>query len=120
MRANTVLVVDDSPTDQHVLAGLLVKIGIKTLTASSGEEALRVATQEKPDLILMDIVMPGMNGFEATRMLSRNPETAGIPVVIVSSKGQETDKLWGMRQGARDYLVKPIDERTLLAKIQQL
>lgn len=120
MHANKVLVVDDSPTDLHLLTGLLANNGFMAVTATSGEEAIAKAHAEKPDLILMDIVMPGMNGFEATRALTRHPETAAIPIVMVSSKNQETDKLWGKRQGARDYIVKPVDEGTLISKIQQL
>ena len=120
MDPNKVLVVDDSPTDLHLLNGYLENNGITTLTAASGEEAIQKATNEKPDLILMDVVMPGMNGFQATRELSRNPETKGIPVIMVSSKNQETDKIWAMRQGAKEYVTKPVDEKTLISKIMQL
>ncbi len=120
MEAQKVLVVDDSPTDLHVITGYLTNNGYKTVSATTGEEALLKANADKPDLILMDVVMPGMNGYEATRALHRNPDTASIPIMIISSKGQDTDKIWGMRQGAKDYLVKPITERALIDRIKAL
>ena len=120
MAIKTVLVVDDSATDTHLLSQLLKKNGYTVATASSGEEAIAKAKKERPDLILMDIVMPGMSGFEATRSISRDPDTASIPVIICSTKGQETDKAWGLRQGAKDYLVKPIDEKVLIEKLKAL
>ena len=120
MEAEKVLVVDDSPTDLHLITGYLANNGYTAMSASSGEEALARARLDKPDLILMDIVMPGMNGYEATRALGKNPATASIPVMIISSKGQDTDKIWGMRQGARGYLVKPISEQILIRKIRAL
>ncbi|MFL6623772.1 MAG: response regulator [Sulfurifustis sp.] len=120
MPIKNVLVVDDSATDRHLLSEMLKKHGYTVFTASSGEEAIAKAKQEKPDLILMDIVMPGMSGFEATRTISRDAETAAIPVIICSTKGQETDKAWGLRQGAKDYLVKPINEKVLVEKLKGL
>ncbi|MDH3688216.1 MAG: response regulator [Gammaproteobacteria bacterium] len=120
METGSILVVDDSPTDLHVLTGYLTKHGYSTLAASNGEEAVTMSKTHKPDVILMDIVMPGMNGYEATRSILRDPETSDIPIVLVSSKGQATDKIWGMRQGARDYLVKPISEQVLIEKIASL
>lgn len=120
MHAGKVLIVDDSPTDLHLISGFLMNNGYTAVTASSAEEAMQKVQSEKPDLVLMDVVMPGMNGYEATRALSKNPDTASIPVLIVSSKGQDTDKIWGMRQGAKDYLVKPIDEKTLIDKIRSI
>lgn len=120
MAINTVLVVDDSPTDSHLLTEMLKKNGFAVSTATNGEEAISKAKSDKPDLILMDIVMPGMSGFEATRAISRDPETAAIPVIICSTKGQETDKAWGLRQGAKDYIVKPIVEKVLMEKIKAL
>lgn len=113
-----VLVVDDSPTEQHVLTQVLEKNGFETLVASDGEEAIDMATNSRPDLILMDVVMPGMNGFQATRHLSRNPDTSAIPVVMVTSKDQETDRIWGLRQGAVDYLMKPVKQDDLLATVR--
>jgi twitching motility two-component system response regulator PilH len=120
MAINKVLIVDDSPTEQHVLAEILNKHGYTITTANSGQEGVDKAKAEKPDLILMDIVMPGLNGFQATRAISKDPDTARIPVILCSSKGQETDKAWGLRQGAKDYIVKPITEKELMAKIKAL
>jgi twitching motility two-component system response regulator PilH len=116
--ATTVLIVDDSPTDVHVLKSMLEKNGYHTSHALNGEEGIKKAKAEKPDLILMDVVMPGMSGFQATRKLNQDPETASIPVIIVSSKDMDTDKIWGMRQGARDYITKPVGEKDLVAKIK--
>jgi twitching motility two-component system response regulator PilH len=112
-----VLIVDDSPTEQHVFCKLLERHGYDTVIANDGEEAIAIAVQTQPDVIVMDVVMPGMNGFQATRRLSKNPATAAIPVVIVSSKGQETDRIWGLRQGASQYLVKPVAEKQLIAAV---
>jgi twitching motility two-component system response regulator PilH len=113
-----VLIVDDSPTEVHVLSRYLKKHGFETESAADGNEGIEKARSLKPDLILMDVVMPGINGFQATRELSRSPDTAGIPVVMVTTKGLETDKIWGMRQGARDYLVKPVTEAQLVQKVK--
>jgi len=113
-----VLIVDDSPTEQHVISTALEQHGFETVIASDGEEAIAVAESRQPDLILMDIVMPGMNGFQATRQLAKNPTTAAIPVVMVTTKDQETDKVWGLRQGAVEYLMKPIDDAALVAAVQ--
>ena len=109
-----VLVVDDSPTEMYKLTGMLEKHGHQVLKAENAADGVALARQENPDAVLMDIVMPGMNGFQATRQLSKDPETSGIPVIIVTTKDQETDKVWGTRQGARDYLTKPVDEQTLI------
>ena len=89
-------------------------------TAESGEEALLKVKADRPQLILMDVVMPGQNGFQVTRAISRNPDTQDVPIIICTSKGQETDRIWGLRQGARDYIVKPVDPQELLAKIAAL
>jgi twitching motility two-component system response regulator PilH len=112
-----ILIIDDSPTELHLFQNMLEKNGFSTLVADSGEEGLRQARASRPDLILMDVVMPGMNGFQATRKLTQDPYKSGITVVMITSKDQETDKIWGMRQGAVDYLVKPIDAKQLVAKI---
>jgi twitching motility two-component system response regulator PilH len=120
MAIEKVLVIDDSPTDQHVISGFLKKNGLQVLVANDGEQGIGMAGEELPDLILMDVVMPGMNGFQATRRLSRDPRTKSIPVIIVSSKGEVTDKVWGMRQGAVDYLTKPVTETELMSKIREL
>ncbi len=112
-----VLIVDDSPPELHLFQNMLEQNGFGTLVADSGEEGLRQAAASRPDCILMDVVMPGMNGFQATRKLTQDPGTAGIPVIMITTKDQETDKIWGMRQGAVEYLVKPIDAKQLVAKI---
>lgn len=111
-----VLIVDDSPTEIHVIKSTLERNGYETLTAESGAEGVELARDRKPDLILMDVVMPGLNGFQATRQLSRDPLTSMIPVIMVTTKNQKTDRIWGMRQGAVDYIVKPFSEELLLQK----
>ena len=113
-----ILVVDDSPTEVHVLKNMLEKSGYQVATALSGEEGIKAAQTHKPDLILMDVVMPGINGFQATRELSTSPETAHIPVIIVTTKDQQTDKVWASRQGAKDYIVKPVKENELLNSVK--
>jgi twitching motility two-component system response regulator PilH len=120
MSIRTVLVVDDSPTERFYLTDILRKNGYEVLNAVSGEEGVAKAKAERPDLILMDVVMPGLNGFQATRMLSRDADTKSIPVIMCTSKGQETDRIWGMRQGAVEYLVKPIVAEALIARIKAL
>ncbi|MEO0317874.1 MAG: twitching motility two-component response regulator transcription regulator protein [Pseudomonadota bacterium] len=117
MNAANILVVDDSPTDRHFLADLLTRHGYSVTTADNGESALLQIRSKRPDLVLMDVVMPGQNGFHATREIARDPATQGLPIIICSSKQQESDRAWGLRQGARDYLVKPIDPVQLLQKI---
>lgn len=116
----TVLIVDDSPTEVHVLKTWLEKNGFATLTAGSGEEGIQKARSEKPDVIIMDVIMPGMSGFQATRQLTKDPQTAAIPIVMVTTKGQETDKIWGMRQGAVAYLPKPVTEKQVVGKMREL
>lgn len=113
-----VLIVDDSPTEVHILSGYLEKHGFETAAAADGREGIDKARELRPSLILMDVVMPGMNGFQATRELARDPQTASIPVLMVTTKGLETDKIWGMRQGAVDYLVKPVTEAQLVDKVR--
>lgn len=120
MPINKILVVDDSPTERHVLVELLTRKGYQVLTAESGEEGIEKAKSEQPDLVLMDVVMPGLNGYQATRTLTRDDATKHIPVIVCTSKGQETDKIWGLRQGAQNYMVKPINPEELLAKIAAL
>ena len=112
-----ILIIDDSPTELHLFQKMLEKGGFETLVADSGEEGIRKAQTSRPDCILMDVVMPGMNGFQATRKLTQDPVTANIPVIMITTKDQETDKIWGMRQGAVEYLVKPVDAKQLVAKI---
>ena len=115
-----ILIADDSPTEIFVLKKLLEQHGHQVISAEDGEQAVEMTFSERPELILMDVVMPKLNGFQATRRLHKDPLTADIPVIIVSSKNQETDRLWGMRQGAKGYMAKPVDEETLLAEIKLL
>jgi twitching motility two-component system response regulator PilH len=116
----SILVVDDSPTEIHVFKTMLEKNGFEVATAQSGEEGIERAKQVRPDLILMDVVMPGLNGFQATRQLGNDAETSNIPVIIVTTKDQETDKVWAMRQGAKDYIVKPAKEADLMGRIKAI
>lgn len=115
-----ILIVDDSPTEIHVLKTMLEKNGFETLAANSGEQGIEMAKAEKPDLILMDIVMPGLNGFQATRQLTKGDDTSSIPVIIVTTKDQKTDEVWGLRQGAKDYITKPAQEADLVSKINSV
>ena len=117
---SVVLIVDDSPTEMAALTHLLKRHGFEVLGAPNADAGLDLARTRHPDLVLMDVVMPGLNGFQATRQLARDPDTSTIPVVMVSTKSQETDRVWAMRQGARGYLTKPIDERLLLQTIRQV
>jgi twitching motility two-component system response regulator PilH len=120
MAIQKILIVDDSPTERYFLTDILIKNGFSVSTAENGEDAMLKIKADKPQLILMDIVMPGQNGFQVTRAISRDPETQNVPIIICTSKGQETDRIWGLRQGARDYIVKPVDPQELLAKIAAL
>jgi twitching motility two-component system response regulator PilH len=118
MAIKNILLVDDSKTELHFLSDLLEKRGYRVRTAEDGEEAMKRLGEETPDLILMDVVMPGQNGFQLTRAITRDPRFVNVPVIMCTSKNQETDKVWGMRQGARDYIVKPVDADELVAKIK--
>jgi twitching motility two-component system response regulator PilH len=120
MPVKKILVVDDSPTDRQYMIETLKGKGFQIVTAENGEDAITKAKSELPDLILMDVVMPGLNGYQATRQITRDEATKHIPVIMCTSKGADTDKIWGLRQGANDYLVKPVDPQALLAKIAQL
>jgi twitching motility two-component system response regulator PilH len=120
MQIKNVLVVEDSPTDSKALCDILSKNGFGVVAVGSAEEALEKVKETKPDLVLMDVVLPGQNGFQATRTLSRDSTTKDVPVIICSSKGQTTDKVWGLRQGAKNYLVKPVKQTELLAMIEAL
>lgn len=117
---SVVLIVDDSPTETFALTEILKRHGFEVINAQNADQGLSLARDRHPDLVLMDVVMPGLNGFQATRQLARDPDTASIPVVMVSTKSQETDRVWALRQGARGYLTKPIDERLLLQTIRQV
>jgi twitching motility two-component system response regulator PilH len=115
-----ILIVDDSPTDAYLVKNILEGNGYQTSEASSGAEGVEKAANLKPDLVLMDVVMPGLNGFQATRKITKNPSTKDIPVVIVSSKNMESDRAWGLMQGAKDFLVKPVKQDELLNTIKNL
>ena len=117
MSIHNILLVDDSKTELHALSEMLVKRGYNVRTAENGEEAMKRLAEAKPDLILMDVVMPGQNGFQLTRAITRDERYVGVPVIMCTSKGQETDKVWGMRQGAKGYLTKPFTEAELSAAI---
>jgi twitching motility two-component system response regulator PilH len=118
MAIQKILLVDDSKTELHVLSELLTKRGYQVRTAENGEDAFKRLNEERPDLVIMDVVMPGQNGFQLTRAITRDPSFSDIPVIICSSKNQETDRVWGMRQGAKDYVVKPVNPDELLTKIK--
>jgi len=120
MPISKILVVDDSPTERFALLEFLARNGYQVVTADSGEEAVIKSKTEMPDLILMDVVMPGINGYQATRTITRDEATRAIPVIMCTTKGLETDKIWGMRQGAHDYMVKPVDLSALLARIRAM
>ena len=112
-----ILIVDDSPNEMYKLTSMLEKHGHEVLKAENGADGVALARLEKPDLVMMDIVMPGLNGFQATRQLTKDAETTHIPVIIVTTKDQDTDKVWGTRQGAKDYITKPIDEEMLIKTV---
>lgn len=114
-----ILIVDDSPTETYKLREILEKHGHQVLEASNGADGVATTRSEQPDLVLMDVVMPGLNGFQATRQLTKGADTRHIPIVIVTTKDQETDRVWGKRQGARDYLTKPVDEAVLLETVER-
>jgi twitching motility two-component system response regulator PilH len=118
MAIQKVLVVDDSKTELMFLTDLLEKNGFKVKTAENADDAMRRLQEDRPDLILMDVVMPGQNGFQLTRAIARDPQYAAVPIILCTSKNQETDRVWGMRQGARDYVVKPVVADELIAKIK--
>ena len=120
MPIQKILLVDDSKTELHYLSGVLTRRGFQVRTAENGDDAMRRLGEDKPDLILMDVVMPGQNGFQLTRSITRDVRFASVPVIMCTSKNQETDKVWGMRQGARDYIVKPVSADELIAKIKVL
>lgn len=114
-----ILIIDDSPTDVKIFSGALERAGHKVTSVATAEAGIDAAHKTKPDLVLMDVIMPGMNGFQATRSLTKDPETSAIPVLIVTTKGMETDRMWGMRQGAKDVLVKPVSEKDLVAHVNK-
>lgn len=115
-----ILIVDDSPAQLYNLQKIVEKAGHEVLSAEDGAMGVEVARAELPDLILMDVVMPNLNGFQATRTLSRDDSTGHIPIILVTTKDQETDRVWGMRQGAKAYVTKPVNEKTMLKTINEL
>ena len=119
MTAPHVLIIDDSLAETRIFTVLLEKHGYKVSVACNGQEGIQVAKARQPDVILMDVVMPLLNGFQATRELTRSSETAHIPIIVCSSKSADTDRLWAMRQGAKAYLVKPVSANLLLDTIAQ-
>lgn len=117
MTIKKILIVDDSPTERHILSRILVRNGYQAIMAENGAQAITIARETNPDLVLMDIVMPDISGFQVIRMFLKDQVLRDIPIIICSTKGQEIDKIWGMRQGAQDYIVKPIVVEKLLQKI---
>lgn len=116
----TILIIDDSPTEANVVKNMLEEGGYNVLWAEAADKGIAIATSQHPDLILMDVVMPGMSGFQATRKLSRSPATQDIPILMLTTKDQETDKIWGIRNGAKKYMVKPPEKEALLREIREL
>lgn len=116
----TVLIVDDSRTAIYMLKQILNQGGYKTIDADSGENGIDLAKQNHPDLILMDVVMPGINGFQATREIRKNPDTENIPIIMVSGNQQETDQIWGTRLGANGFIPKPVSRQELFQKVESL
>ncbi|MBO9767997.1 MULTISPECIES: response regulator [Xanthomonas] len=115
-----IILIEDSPTDRAVFSQWLEKAGHTVVATDNAEEGLELVRSQAPDIVLMDVVLPGMSGFQATRALARDQATKDIPVLLVSTKGMETDRAWGLRQGASDYIVKPPREDDLIARIRQL
>jgi twitching motility two-component system response regulator PilH len=115
-----IFIIDDSPTDVRVFTTLLEKAGHRVSSAASAEDGIVKVRRERPDLVIMDVIMPGMNGFQATRDLSRDAGTASIPILIVTTKSMQTDRVWGLRQGAKDFLTKPVESKDLLQRIDNL
>jgi twitching motility two-component system response regulator PilH len=117
MAQKTILVVDDSPTEMRLVTGVLQGHGHRIITATDGDQALEVARREQPGLVVLDVIMPGKNGFQVCRALKTAPETAKIPVILLTSKNQESDKFWGLKQGADEYLTKPFADTELAAAV---
>jgi twitching motility two-component system response regulator PilH len=117
MAGKKILIVDDSATERYFFMETLSKQGYECITAQNGDEAIEKSKSEKPDVILMDVVMPGVDGYKATRTIANDEATKHIPVIICTSRHQETDRVWGLRQGARDFLVKPVKARELIEKV---
>jgi twitching motility two-component system response regulator PilH len=116
----TILIIDDSPTDVRVFTTLLERAGHQVAAVNTAEEGIERVRVDLPDLVIMDVIMPGMNGFQATRTLTRDPATANVPIVMITTKSMETDRVWGLRQGARAFITKPVNEKELLSCINEL
>ncbi|HZY33104.1 MAG TPA: response regulator [Rhodanobacter sp.] len=116
----TILIIDDSPTDVRVFTTLLERAGHQVAAVSTAEEGIERVRADLPGLVIMDVIMPGMNGFQATRTLTRDPKTQNVPIVMITTKSMETDRVWGLRQGARAFITKPVNEKELLACINEL
>jgi len=114
-----ILIIDDSPADTDIVKNMLETQGYQTSEANNGEEGIQKAKDTQPNLVIMDVVMPGLNGFQATRKITKSPDTKSIPVLIVSSKNMESDRAWGLMQGAKDFLVKPIKQDELLTTVKK-
>ncbi|SUO95344.1 response regulator [Suttonella ornithocola] len=115
-----ILIVDDSPTEANIVRSLLEEVGYEVLWADNADKGIQMATEQQPNVILMDVVMPGMSGFQATRKLTRNPQTQNIPILMLTTKDQKTDEIWGIRNGAKKYMVKPPEKEKLLQEIKEL
>lgn len=115
-----ILIIDDSPTDVQVFTTLLERAGHQVTAVNSAEDGIAQARATLPEAIIMDVIMPGMNGFQATRTLTRDPVTAHVPIIMITTKSMETDRVWGLRQGARAFITKPVHEHELLACINEL
>ncbi len=120
MAIKKIMLVDDSATERHLIGEILTKAGFQVILVEDGENAVVQSKLQLPDLIVMDVVMPGLNGFQATRAITKDSVTAHIPVILCTTKDQETDKVWGLRQGAKDYVTKPVNGADLLGKIAAL
>ena len=116
----TILIIDDSPTDVRVFTTLLERAGHRVAAVNNAEDGIERVRALQPDLVIMDVIMPGMNGFQATRTLTRDPATSNVPIVIITTKSMETDRVWGLRQGAKAFITKPVNERDLLDCIDEL
>jgi len=120
MAIKNILVVDDSETDRFILTEMLEKKGFSVAVAVSGEDCLEQVKQNMPDLVVMDVIMPGLNGFQTTRALSKDPLTAHVPVIMCTGKEQATDRMWALRQGAKECVIKPVQAEELVSKIAAL
>ena len=116
----SILVVEDSPTNMQLITEALQQEGYRITTATDGEEALEKAVRMKPDLIILDVILPKKNGFQVCRQLRSSPDTHDISVIMLTSKSQESDRFWGLKQGADEYMTKPYDIGELLANVAKL